>query len=150
MVLMNTKTKRPELTARVKIHEGKISHAYQDPYGYWTIGYGRLIDKNKGGRLTDDEMEYLLANDLHRYEQELRAFPWFQMQGEVRKEVLIELSFNMGLPNLLGFKRMIAALKNRDYENACKELLDSKWARQDVGASRVADIKYRLQYGKYR
>ena len=40
------------------------------------------------------------------------------------------MAFNVGLPRLRGFKRMWAALENHDYEEAAKEMIDSKWARQ--------------------
>lgn len=139
-----------KLRSRVKIHEGKKPYAYQDSKGYWTIGYGRLIDKSKGGKLSDEEMDYLLTNDLNQARQELRAYAWYNIQDEVRKGVLIELAFNMGVPNLLGFQKMISALKVFDYITAGKELVDSKWARQDVGAGRVADVRYRLEKGVYK
>ena len=44
--------------------------------------------------------------------------------------VLLDMAFNVGLPRLRGFKRMWAALEGRDYSEAAKEMLDSKWARQ--------------------
>jgi lysozyme len=44
--------------------EGRVPHAYPDSLGYWTIGVGRLIDRRKGGGLSDDEIDYLLANDI--------------------------------------------------------------------------------------
>lgn len=139
-----------KLLARVRAHEGKRPYAYQDSKGYWTIGYGKLIDKRKGGGLSDDEMEYLLQNEIQKVIKELEVYAWYKIQDEVRRGVLIELGFNMGVPNLLGFKKMISALKVFDYITAGKELIDSKWARQDVGAARVADVKYRLEQGKYK
>jgi len=49
--------------------------------------------------------------------------------------------FNMGMHTFLGFEKMIAALKRGDYEEARKQMLDSKWARQ-VGdrANRLAKM----------
>ena len=54
---------------------------------------------------------------------------------------LCNMAYNLGVPRLLGFERMWAALAAGDYERAADEALDSKWARQ-VGAraARVAAL----------
>ena len=49
------------LAQLLEAREGRVAHAYIDSEGYTTIGVGRLIDKRKGGRLTDREIDYLLA-----------------------------------------------------------------------------------------
>ena len=54
------------VTAIIKKHEGCVLHCYEDHLGYMTIGVGRLIDKKKGGGITEDEAEYLLKNDIKR------------------------------------------------------------------------------------
>jgi lysozyme len=38
--------------------------------------------------------------------------------------------FNIGYTRVLGFKKMLAAIKRDDYQTAAKEMLDSNWARQ--------------------
>ncbi len=47
----------------------------------------------------------------------------------------------MGLNRLNGFVKFRQALQNRDYDKAAKEMLDSKWAREDspARARRMAD-----------
>ena len=49
------------------------------------------------------------------------------------------MCFNLGLPRLLKFKKMIIALEQGYYDQAADEALDSQWARQ-VGdrAQRIA------------
>ncbi len=136
------------LEARVIRHEGKKKSAYQDSLGYWTIGIGRLIDSRKNAGLSDDEMLYLLRNDLAESEKELMRFPWFTKMDRVRQEVMIELHFNIGLANLLGFKNMIAYLTKGSYINAATQLLNSLWAKQ-VGENRSSDMANRLRTGSY-
>ena len=46
-----------------------VSHAYKDSRGYLTIGVGHLIDEELGGGLSEDEIDYLLANNLKVAEQ---------------------------------------------------------------------------------
>ncbi|SAL14719.1 lysozyme family protein [Caballeronia telluris] len=43
------------------------------------------------------------------------------------------MCFNTGIGRLLGFAKIIAAARARDYTRAAVEMLDSKWAREDVG-----------------
>jgi lysozyme len=112
-------------------HEGKISYAYQDSLGYWTIGVGRLIDKRKGGGLSDLEITYLLQNDINRVKNDLdRMLPWWGALNEDRQAVLIDMCFNLGIAGLLEFKKTLALLKEDNYEGAGDEMLNSDWAKQ--------------------
>jgi lysozyme len=117
--------------AQLKADEGTVPHAYQDSEGYWTIGCGRLIDKRLGGGLSDDEINYLLNNDLFRADKEARSlFAGFDRLSDARKAVLISMVFNLGQTRLAGFQRLREAVKEQDWEQAAAELLDSKWATQ--------------------
>ena len=141
---------RSMLQNRLITHEGKRRSAYQDIHGYWTIGIGRLIDSRLNGGLSDDEMIYLLNNNIASAEKELFQFSWYKKQNQVRQEVLIELVVSMGLGRLRGFVKMIDALKTMDFKKAGIELMDSKWRREDVSKTRSADIRYRLEKGMYK
>ena len=138
------------LLNQMKLHEDTKESAYQDSLGYWTIGVGRLIDARKGGKLSPDEIDYLLTNDLHKAHEELTKFPWYNaIDNEVRKDVLVELAFNMGVPHLLEFTDTIKAIENKQFGKACDCLRASLWAKQ-VKANRVNDICYRLMNGAYK
>lgn len=137
------------LMARITEHEGMKKFAYQDTLGYTTIGIGRCIEAKVGKGLSVDEIFYLLKNDIKDFRGQLAQYDWFKCQDEVRQGVLIELCFNMGLSHLLQFKNMIAALSMKSYAAACKELMDSVWARQ-VSKARSDDICWRLANGRYK
>lgn len=129
--------------------ENSISYAYPDSLGYWTIGIGRCIDKRINTRaLSQDEIYYLYQNDMKKCRQELSSYAWYKNQDEVRQDVLVELCFNLGMPHLLGFKNMLQAILKKDYVNAGKHLLNSKWAAQ-VKTTRATHVHYRLVYGRY-
>jgi len=139
-----------ELLNKLVAHEGVKRFVYKDTLGFSTIGCGRVIDSRVDGTgLSIDEIFYLLNNDIEKFRKELSKYTWFNKQNAVRQEALIELAFNMGTPNLLKFKNMIASLMMLDYETAVIALIDSKWATQ-VGKNRVADIRHRLLHGAYR
>lgn len=69
--------------------------------------------------------------------------------NKVRREILLNMAFNMGLPTLAKFKKMWAAIKLQDWEEAAKQMLDSKWAKQ-VGyrANELADAMRTGQWSK--
>ena len=122
---------KKEITKQLRRDEGVVEHAYQDHLGWWTIGVGRLIDKRKGGRLTDDEIDYLLANDIAEKERELEAsVSFYKRLDEARKGVLLNMAFNLGVQGLLGFRNTLKLIETGKYEEASKEMLKSKWARQ--------------------
>jgi lysozyme len=43
------------------------------------------------------------------------------------------MCFNMGIGRLLGFKKALIAMRQGKFSIAADEMLDSKWAREDVG-----------------
>lgn len=112
-------------------HEGFVSHAYQDTGGHWTIGYGRLVDERLGGGIDEEEATYLLARDIERTDIELRTtFRWYDRLDETRRACLIDMTFNLGLPRFMSFRKMIAALEQGDFKQAALEMRDSRWAGQ--------------------
>ena len=119
-----------KLIEMIRQHEGVVKHAYKDSRGYLTIGVGRLIDKKLDGGLSDDEINYLLANDIKRCQAEAETYEWFAGLNEPRQAVIISLLFNLGKPRFDAFKKTHAALEVGDFPTAAKELLDSKWAIQ--------------------
>ena len=120
-----------DLKSQLLREEGAEPCAYQDSLGYWTIGVGRLIDSRKGGGLSNDEINYLLENDIKAKTREvLLALPWMPRLSEPRQAVLIGMAFQMGLKGLLQFKRTLGSIEDGHYSEAAAEMLDSLWAQQ--------------------
>ncbi len=136
-----------KLLEMLKRHEGVKSHVYLCSAGYETIGVGRNISKSGMG-LSDDEVDYLLENDIVRVVKELSTeYPWFNSLDDVRKDAMIDISFNLGATRLRGFKRALAAMEVADYKMAAKEFLDSKWSRDVKG--RATELCYMIEMGSY-
>ena len=131
------------------VHEGKKRFVYRCTSNALTIGVGRNIDPNKGGiGLSDDEILYMLRNDIKRVYDELDSnLPWFKDLDDVRQDVLQDMCFNMGISRLLNFRKMLAAVELGLYDRASDELLNSKYAEQVKG--RAIKLARMMKEGKY-
>ena len=126
---------RDALRAQLRHSEKFVPHAYQDSLGFWTIGYGRLIDKRRGGGISQAEAEYLLDNDISTTIEECDVhIPWWRNLDPVRQLVMLDLMFNMGWGGgkrgLSTFRNTLSAIEANDYAKAAAGLRKSKWADQ--------------------
>jgi lysozyme len=119
---------RTRLRAQLMRHEGLRLMPYTDTAGKLTIGVGRnLTDRG----ISEDEASALLDNDITNIWHELtQKCACFGAMDEPRQHALIDIAFNLGVPALMHFVKMMTALEARDYDRAADEMLDSKWARQ--------------------
>ena len=83
--------------------------------------------------LTDADVQLLLTDDLRRTATEARGvFPkvWGQLDG-ARKEAIIDVLYNLGLPHFKQFEKFIGDVKRQDWQSAGNELLKSAAARKN-------------------
>ena len=126
-------------------HEGLRLKPYRDTRNKLTIGVGRNLE-DVG--ITREEALLLLDNDIARVRREVeRAFSWFSGLDPVRKDVVLNMVFNLGLSRFRRFRKTVAALRARDWEAAAEAMLDSLWARQ-VGR-RARELAEMMRRGKY-
>ena len=108
-----------------------------------------MVLADSGLGLSDDEIDYLLKNDIARVEAELEAeYSWFKNLDRVRKDAMIDISFNLGATRLRGFKKSLALMETGDYSAAAQEFLDSRWAEQ-VG-NRAIEVTTMIETGEYQ
>ena len=137
-----------KLIEQLSIHEGVKKFAYKCPSGKITVGIGRNIDSDGGLGLSDDEIIYLLRNDISRIDEELtNAFRFYKELDRVRKDAMINICFNLGLTRLRSFREALGRMEKKEYPEAAVEFLDSLWASQ-VG-QRALDVTYMIQHGEY-
>ena len=136
------------LVKMLKRHEGVRSKVYKCSAGYETIGVGRNIAESGLG-LSDDEIDYLLANDIKRVKEELTdSYFWFPAMNEARQDALVDISFNLGQTRLRGFVKAIEAMSREQFDIAADEFMDSKWATQ-VG-NRAIQVTEMIRTGEYQ
>lgn len=119
---------KSKLVESIKLHEGWRNKAYQDSEGIWTIGYGRNLQELT---INKSEGEAWLCADIAEAKALALRFPEYDsLDTHARKDVLVEMVFNMGPRRVAGFRNMLRAMRERDWDEAAMEMLDSKWADQ--------------------
>ena len=120
----------------LKREEGFRGEPYDDHLGNPTIGYGTKLP------LTEEEAEVLLLYRLQNFKYELMAkIPFWLNLSENQKDALSQMAYQMGVSGLLKFKKTLRFLELGDGENAYKEALNSRWAKQTPSrAERVAQL----------
>jgi lysozyme len=114
----------------IELHEGRRRFPYVDTVGKTSVGVGRnLTDKG----LSDSEIDYLLMNDIRECTDDLKTFLWWDDLDEVRRNVLIDMRFNLGPSRFRQFKATLAAVAMGDYVTASDQMRKSKWYRQVKG-----------------
>jgi len=123
---------------QIQKHEGVVYAIYKDHLGYRTFGVGHLITKADpewelpdGAEISIDRvMDVYMADLSEAFTTVKRLVPDICNHPEDVQLVLTNMAFNLGHSRLGGFKRMLAALEERNYKRAAIEMLDSVWAKQ--------------------
>lgn len=151
------------LKEELRQSEGFRSRPYLDTKGFWTCGFGHLLPRNISRqelaemRWTREYADTVLHEDVLSAVNEAGSFSWWLTLDPVRQSAIVELLFNLGRTKLLGFKKMIAALKNREYQKAARELrwnthadgtrTPTQWST-DVGPTRSSRLERMLETGR--
>lgn len=125
----------------LKREEGWSGTVYQDSLGFWTIGYGFLVDSRRGDKLPLSVAEAWLDYKIQEKADGLdAAIPWWKTQPEGVQNALLNMTYQMGVEGLLKFKNTLRLLQAGDREGAANSALASKWAKQTPArAKRVTD-----------
>lgn len=135
----------------LKRDEGFRSTVYLDSKGKKTIGYGTKLPISKQEReavefdgimLSKQQAEELLVMRLNRKKKILNnELRWLIYHPPEVKKILYNMAYQMGVKGVLGFKKTLAFIKNREYKKASIEMLDSKWYKEDTPnrAKRLSD-----------
>lgn len=142
------------LIDRIKKDEGFSTTVYKCPSGFSTIAYGYNLDANplrlstleiahahtKG--MPEHEAERLLKLMIKQIEKDLseKLSFWTELDS-VRKDVLINMAYNLGVVGLLKFKNTLNHIGRGEYKLAADGMIKSLWAKQVKGrAIRLARL----------
>lgn len=140
----------PAGLAQLKQDEGCRLQAYPDQITHaapWTVGYGCTGHDADGNAITPKTVwtqakaDSELLRRVAGFERDLAsAIPWIHTLNDVRRDVLTNMAFNLGIQGLLGFPNTLAAIKANHFDQASDMMLQSKWAKQVKGrAGRLAE-----------
>lgn len=134
------------LKKQLELDELRSKKIYTDSVGKISGGIGRnLTDRG----FSDDEIDLMYANDVRMAEADARALaPNFDKLDDVRQEVLVNMSFNMGKSRLSGFKKFLAAVAAKDFAKAADEMKDSAWYGQVK--DRGVRLVYAMRFGSFK
>ena len=108
--------------------EGLKLKAYKDSVGVWTIGYGTNLQELEIDRATAENwLQRRVSIAIHDAGQFVKNF---QSLDEIRKSVLVNMAYNLGLDRLSKFVRLKAAVESKNWELAAKSMRESKWHTQ--------------------
>ena len=112
----------------IKKHEGYVGIVYKDSLGIDTIGYGFAI---KDLELDEDICEIILERKIIELIDRINIkFPWYKYMPQEIKNIIIEMCYQLGVTGFSKFKKTIAYLQNKQWNDASVEMLDSRWAKQ--------------------
>ena len=119
-------------------HEGYVTEIYLCSEGYATFGIGHMVTEQDmeftwpvGTPVEDERILQVFHDDckVAIEDAELLVSDLSSHPDRVIR-VLVNMAFNIGRPRLSKFKKMLAAVEDKDYVKASEEMKDSKWYKQ--------------------
>jgi len=109
--------------------EGYRDTVYQCSAGKLTVGYGHNLEDRP---LPQHIIEAIFEWDYEQAEKDARRFlgPAWLTLSDVRRGVVTDMAFNMGLTTLSEFRKTRKYIAEGRFKEAAAEMLNSKWARQ--------------------
>lgn len=119
----------------IKRHEGLRLFPYKCSAGKWTVGYGHNLDDNRepvpSGPITVEQAEEMFRRDFYAAKIAcMRVVPNFSTLDDVRRAALVDMAFNLGEAGLSTFRKFLGAIAVRDWVEAGRQMLNSRWAGQ--------------------
>ena len=143
---MNLEQLQKELAA----DEGCKLEIYLDHLGYPTVGIGHLITEDDelygfevGSEVSQEHVDDLFHADVQRTLRDCEfLYSDFNDLPEEAQLIIANMCCQLGRQRLSGFKKMKAAVDSRDWREASRQMLDSKWAKQTP--NRASRLSHRM------
>lgn len=145
---------------QIKEDEGFRAKAYHCTAGKLTIGYGYNLEANpqnlshsqieelKDNGISREFAEQLLLAEVKDVENKLhKELIFWSKLSPTRKDVLINMGFNLGFDGLLKFKNTLKLISQEKYAEAALQMLKSKWAKQVK--NRAHRLANQMRIGEY-
>ena len=123
------------LSQDIQNEEGVRYAAYPDPLSGgapYTIGSGHAgPEVHMGLTWTPAQVAQALQADIQKAEAGLNQhLPWWKQLSDVRQDVLVQMTFQLGIGGLLLFHEALSAMQAGNWNEAHNQMLNSQWAKQ--------------------
>lgn len=116
----------------------------------------RLLAGDRSATITQEQIKKLLDADFEAHKKMAINFAGgqsaFDSHPENIRNILINMTFNMGAGGIASFKNLKTALDAKDYNGVAREIVDSRYCTQVGGrCSRLANLaspQYCVEYQK--
>jgi GH24 family phage-related lysozyme (muramidase) len=140
-----------QLQHELAIDEGCKLEIYLDHLGYKTVGIGHLITEDDelygfevGTTVSQEHVDELFHEDIQRTVRDCELlYSDFNDLPEGAQLCIANMCFQLGRPRLSKFRKMKAAVDKRDWAEASRQMLDSRWAKQTP--NRAMRLAHRIQ-----
>ncbi|TCL06884.1 glycoside hydrolase family protein [Sodalis ligni] len=150
-----------QIAKMLRADEGFSSKPFIDTQGYPTIGTGQRIGpkgaaiQNYTFTISQDISDAWMQVIAESYRPELSAHktigPAWIACDEVRKDVLLNMAYQMGSSGLAAFSATLSLIAAGKFRQASIEMLDSAWYRQTPQrAARLANLMSNGDYNAYK
>ncbi|UOS22490.1 lysozyme [Helicobacter pylori] len=104
--------------------EGFSLSIYTDKMGHPTIAYGYNLSvySYESERITKPQSYGLLTDILKENHKAILSYGWYKNLDAMRRMVILDLSYNLGLSGLFKFKQFIKAIEDKNYALAVEIL----------------------------
>jgi lysozyme len=110
----------------------------------WTYGFGFTEGANPDSTISRIQAERKLEEKILEMDKVLSSvFSWYEGASFVTKTILINMAFNLGLKSLLKFRNTLEYIKNKQYNQAARNMEHSLWYKQ-VGV-RARELTKRME-----
>lgn len=105
----------------IKKEEGLVLNAYLCPANVWTIGYGHTNGVKKGDKITEEQAEDFLVNDLLYSERVVNKMVKVKL-NQNQYDALVSFVFNVGSGNFINSTLLKKLNTGANNDEICAEL----------------------------
>jgi lysozyme len=137
-----------QLVQQIGLDEGLRQTAYQDEYGNWTIGFGHTpATPGEHWSLTECYNELIKNIGDRGWDPVDQNIPWADELGIVRKSVLVNMAYNMGIGQLLAFDETLTNMRAGNILGTLQGMKDSDWYNEVT--TRAQQLMYQYYTNKW-
>jgi len=110
----------------IQRHEACRLTPYRDSLGFWSVGWGHNCETTP---ISQAAADLIFKDDAVATIKLIGGIlPFWSRLSDVRQAVLTDVAFNCGVHGLVGFRMMLTAIADGDFDRAATELLNSQAA----------------------